>query len=127
MRAERAGVRTWMLVSAAGRCQSLTYLRKNRDTAPRMLARIHDVDRNGPPANQELFRWLDGYNHRGCRVCEYKVHHPRACRAYGFQTERGWVIFRIEDKTDSERQFNQTMRSVHAAMDDFLKEGGDYE
>jgi hypothetical protein len=93
----------------------------------RTLARIRDVDWNGPPANQELFRWLDGHGHRGYRVCEYKVHHPRACRAYALQTERGWVIVRIEDKTDSERQFNETMRSVKAAIDDFLKEGERYE
>lgn len=57
-----------MLVSAEGRCQPKKYLVKNRETAPAMLARIRDVDRNGPAPNQELFRWLD--THRGMRLCE---------------------------------------------------------
>jgi hypothetical protein len=50
VRAERAGPRTWMLVSASGQCQPLKYLKKNVETAPQMLARISDVDMNGPPA-----------------------------------------------------------------------------
>jgi hypothetical protein len=63
-----------------------------------MLARIKDVDENGPPASQELFKWLDPHKYRGHRLCEYKVHHPRACRGYAFQTDRGLVMARIEDK-----------------------------
>jgi len=96
-------------------------------TAPAMLARIKDVDENGPPANQELFKWLDPHKHRGHRVCEYKVHHPRACRGYAFQTERGLVMVRIEDKTESDQEFNDTMKSVKAQMDEFLEEGEIYE
>ena len=80
--AQKVGDRTWMLVSSSDQCQPKKYLRKNRETAPVMLARIRDVDQNGPPPNQELFRWLDEHQHRGLRLCEYKVHHPRACRAY---------------------------------------------
>jgi hypothetical protein len=53
-----------MLVSSSGQCQALKYLKKNRETAPFMLARIKDVDVNGPPANQELFKWLDGHKTR---------------------------------------------------------------
>ena len=64
MRAQKAGTRTWMLVSSSGQCQALKYLKKNRETAPFMLARIKDVDVNGPPANQELFKWLDGHKTR---------------------------------------------------------------
>jgi hypothetical protein len=56
-----------------------------------------------------------------------KVHHPRACRAYAFQTSRGFVIVRIEDKTESDQQFNATMRSVTATFDQFLEEGERYE
>jgi hypothetical protein len=126
VRAERVGPNTWMLVSASGQCQPLKYLKKHGETAPQMLARIHDVDQNGPPANQELFRWLDSHRHRGFRICEYKVHHPRACRAYAFVTGRGFVIARIEDKTDSDQQFNVSMRRVRAAIDEFMREGERY-
>lgn len=115
-----------MLVSASGQCQPLKYLRKNGETAPQMLARIKDVDQNGPPANQELFKWLDSQRHRGFRICEYKVHHPRACRAYAFATDRGLVIARIEDKTESDQQLNVTMKRVKAAIDEFLKDGEEY-
>ena len=127
MKAQKAGARTWMLVSASGQCQPLKYLRKNRETAPVMLARIKDVDDNGPPANQELFKWLDPHKHRGHRLCEYKVHHPRACRGYAFQTDRGLVMARIQDKTDSDQEFNDTMKSVKAQIDAFLEEGEIYE
>ena len=72
-----------------------------------MLARIRDVDENGPPANQDLFKWLDAHRHRGHRLCEYKVHHPRACRGYAFQTDRGFVMARIDDKTESDQEFNE--------------------
>lgn len=112
-----------MLVSDSGQCQPLKYLKKNRETAPHMLARIADVDRNGPPPNQELFRWLDAHKHGGYRACEYKVHHPRACRGYAFFTGRGFVIVRIEDKTENGQQFNEAMGSVKATFDQFLKEG----
>jgi hypothetical protein len=54
MKAARAGARTWMLVSDSGQCQPLKYLRKNRESAPNMRARIRDVDENGPSPNQEL-------------------------------------------------------------------------
>jgi hypothetical protein len=115
-----------MLVSDAGQCQPLKYLKKNRETAPPMLARITDVDQHGPPPNQELFRWLDAHKHGGYRACEYKVHHPRACRGYAFLTDRGFVIVRIEDKTENDQQFNETMRSVKAAFGRFMKEGARY-
>jgi len=92
-----------------------------------MLARIKHVDLNGPTANQELFRWLDAQSHRGIRLCEYKVHHPRACRAYAFRTSRGMVIARIEDKTASEQQFNDAMDSVKAMIDQFLEGGERYD
>jgi hypothetical protein len=124
--AKRAGDRTWMLVSSSGQCQPLKYLKKNRETAPHMLARIKDVDQNGPPANQELFRWLDAHKHRGLRFCEYKVHHPRACRAYAAQTERGYVIVRIEDKTNNDQQFNETMKAAKTLVDEFLGSGERY-
>lgn len=127
VRAKGAGERTWMLVSASGQCQPLKYLKKNRETAPNMRARIKDIDVNGPPPNKELFRWLDNHKHRGLRLCEYKVHHPRACRAYAFQTERGFVIARFEDKTENDQQFNETMSLVKAAIDEFLEEGEKYE
>ena len=91
-----------------------------------MLARLHDVDQNGPPPNQELFRWLDAHRHRGVRLCEYKVHHPRACRAYAFKTDRGYVVVRIDDKTLNDQQFNETMKSVKAAIDEFLGDGERY-
>jgi len=116
-----------MLVSASGQCQPLKYLRKNRETAPVMVARIRDVDENGPPANQELFKWLDAHKPRGHRLCEYKVHHPRACRGYAFQTERGLVIARIADKTQSDQEFNDTIKSVKMLIDAFLEEGEIYE
>ena len=116
-----------MLVSETGQCQPLKYLKKNRETAPVMLARINDIDANGPSPNQELFRWLDNHKHRGFRLCEYKVHHPRACRAYAFETGRGYVIARIEDKTESDKQFNEDMASTKAAIDEFLEEGEIYE
>lgn len=127
MKARRAGARTWMLASDAGQCQPLKYLMKNRETAPVMLARIRDVDLNGPPANQELFKWLDAHKHRGLRLCEFKVHRPRACRAYAFQTERGLVIARIEDKTTSDRELKETLNLVKAMIDRFLEEGETYE
>ena len=113
-----------MLVSDSGQCQAMKYLKKNRDTAPSMLARIQDIDQSGPSPNQELFRWLDGY--RGLRLCEYKVHHPRACRAFAAQTIRGYLIVRIEDKTESDRRFNEILRAVKASIDDFLKDGETY-
>jgi hypothetical protein len=127
MKALQAGTMTWMLASDSGRCQPLKYLQKNRETAPHMLARINDVDQHGPPPNQELFRWLDGHSHDRKRACEYKVHHPRACRAYAFRTDRGYVIVRIEDKTENAQQFNATMRAVKAAFAKFLEEGERYE
>jgi hypothetical protein len=127
VKAKRAGAKTWMLMSDSGQCQPLKYLKKNRETAPVMLARIQDVDRNGPSLNQELFRWLDAHKHGGHRACEYKVHHPRPCRAYAFQTARGFVIVRIEDKTANAPAFNATMRAVKATFDRFLKEGERYE
>jgi len=37
------------------------------------------------------------------------------------------VIVRIEDKTENDQQFNETMRSVEAAFGQFLKEGERYE
>ena len=116
-----------MLVTESGQCQPLKYLRKNRETAPNMLARIKDVDVNGPSPNQELFRWLDNHKHRGFRLCEYKVHHPRACRAYAFHADRGFVIVRIEDKTENDKQFNEIIASVKTALDEFLEEGERYE
>jgi len=116
-----------MLVSSSGRCQPLKYLEKNRETASQMLARIKDVDQNGAPPNQELFRWLDGHTHRGFRLCEYKVHHPRPCRGYAFRTKRGFVIARIDDKTNNDRQFNRGIRAVKALIDEFLDGGQDYE
>ncbi len=115
-----------MLVSDAGQCQPMKYLNKNRETAPRMKARIEDIDRNGPSENPELFKWLDVHKYRGMRLCEYKVHGPRACRAYAFQTSRGLVIARIEDKTNNNQQFNEAMESVKAAIDRFLEEGETY-
>ena len=124
MEAQKAGDRTWMLVSSSGQCQPKKYLKKNRETAPVMLARIRDIDQNGPPSNQELFRWLDA--HRGLRLCEYKVHHPRASRAYAAKTHRGYVIVRIEDKTLNDQQFNETMKSVKASTDEFLRDGEKY-
>lgn len=127
MKAASVGSRTWMLVSDSGQCQPFKYLKKNRETAPVMRARIDDIDRNGPPPNPELFRWLDDHKHRGHRACEYKVHHPRACRAYAFQTSRGFVIVRIEDKTENDQQFNATMKTVKAIFDQFLEEGERYE
>jgi hypothetical protein len=126
VKAERAGDRTWMLVSDSGQCQPLKYLKKNRESAPQMLARIKDVDQNGPPPNQELFRWLDAHKHGGYRAREYKVHHPRACRAFAFSTGHGFVIVRIEDKTENDQHFNETLRSVKTILDQFLKEGERY-
>ncbi len=96
-------------------------------TAPVMLARIKDVDENGPPANQELFKWLDPHRHRGHRLCEYKVHHPRACRGYAFQTDRGLVIARIADKTKSDQELSDTTRAVKMLIDPFLEGGEIYE
>jgi hypothetical protein len=127
VKAQKAGERTWMLVSDSGQCQPLKYMRKHRETAPVMLARIRDVDQNGPTPNPELFRWLDDHKHHGFRACEYKVHHPRACRAFAFQTKRGFVIIRIEDKTESDQQFNTMMKSVKSTFDEFLAEGERYE
>ena len=92
-----------------------------------MLDRIKVVDENGPPANQELFKWLDPHKYRGHRLCEYKVHHPRACRGYAFQTDRGLVMARIEDKIESDQAFNDTMKAVKAQIDAFLEEGEIYE
>ena len=92
-----------------------------------MLDRIDGIDRNGPSANQELFKWLDAHRYRGFRMCEYKVHHPHACRAYAFRTERGFVITRIEDKTEDDRRFNQTIESVKDMFDYFLEGGERYE
>jgi|GEM_PF-3345257 len=115
-----------MLVTSSGQCQPKKYLKKNRETAPTMLARIRDIDQNGPPPNQELFRWLDEHKHRNLRLCEYKVHHPRACRAYAAYTESGYVIVRIEDKTENDQQFNDTMKSVKASIDEFLGDGEKY-
>jgi len=126
MRAERVGRRSWMLVTASGQCQPLKYLRKHRETAATVMARIDEVDRNGPPGNPELFKWLDLQRHRGLRLCEYKVHHPRACRVYAFETPRGLVIARIEDKTGGEQRFNATTRTVKAMIDRFLEEGERY-
>ncbi len=96
-------------------------------TAPVMVARIKDVDENGPPANQELFKWLDAHKHRGHRLCEYKVHHPRACRGYAFQTDRGLVIARIADKTESDQELSDTTRAVKMLIDAFLEGGEIYE
>jgi len=42
---------------------------------------------------------------------------------YAFFTGRGFVIVRIEDKTENDQQFNEAMRSVKATFDQFLKEG----
>ena len=98
MRAQKAGARTWMLVSASG-----------------------------PPANQELFKWLDPHKYRGHRLCEYKVHHPRACRGYAFQTDRGLVMARIADKTESDQELNDTMKAVKMLIDAFLEGGEIYE
>ena len=103
MKALRAGAMTWM------------------------LARIDSIDQHGPPPNQELFRWLDGYRLGGYRACEYKVHHPHACRAYAFRTNRGFVIVRIEDKTENAQQISETMRTVKTAFTQFLEEGEKYE
>lgn len=86
----------------------------------------HLCDQNGPSANQELFRWLDAHRHKGLRLCEYKVHHPRASRAYAAKTGRGYVIVRIEDKTLNDQQFNETMKSVKVAIDEFLGDGEKY-
>jgi hypothetical protein len=36
------------------------------------------------------------------------------------------VIARIEDKTDSDQQFNVSMRRVRAAIDEFMREGERY-
>ena len=116
-----------MLVSESGQCQPLRYLVRHRETAATMMRRIDDVDRNGPPGNPELFKWLAVPRHRGFRVCEYKVHHPRPCRAYAFETPRGLVIARIADKTDGDRRFNETMHAVSAMIDRFLEEGERYE
>lgn len=116
-----------MLVSESGRCQPLKYLSKHRETAPAMLARFHYVDRNGTPSNPELFRWLGTENHRSFRLCEFKVHHPRACRAYAFMTSRGIVIARIEDKTTSNRRVEETIRLVKTMIDEFVRDGEEYE
>ncbi len=116
-----------MLVTDSGQCQPLKYLKKNRETAPVMLARIDDVDQHGPPPNEELFRWLSLHSVEGHRACEYKVHHPRACRAFAFETNRGLVIVRIEDKAVNNQKFNECMRSAKAAFARFLKEGERYE
>lgn len=124
--AEKIGDRTWMLVSSSGQCQPKKYLKKNRETAPAMLGRIKDIDLHGPPPNQELFRWLDRHKHKGLRLCEYKVHHPRACRAYVVETSRGFVIVRIDDKTANDAEFNETMRNVKTMIDEFLKDGERY-
>jgi len=117
VKAAKAGDRTWMLVTDSGQCQPL----------PTMLARIRSIDQNGPPPNEELFRWLSLHNVRGHRACEYKVHHPRACRAFAFETSRGFVIVRIEDKTESGHKFTEGMRSVKAAFEQFLREGERYD
>lgn len=92
-----------------------------------MVARIEWVDRQGPPANQELFRWLEEPAYRGFRLCEYKVHHPRACRAYVFLTERGFVIARIADKTTNAREFNKHIEAAKRSIDSFIEEGARYE
>jgi hypothetical protein len=55
------------------------------------------------------------------------VHHPRACRAFAFETSRGFVIVRIEDKAENNRKFNECMRSVKATFEQFLKEGESYD
>jgi hypothetical protein len=115
-----------MLVSGSGQCQPKKYLKKHRESAPAMLGRIRDVDQNGPPPNQELFRWLDRHKHRGLRLCEYKVHHPRACRAYVVETNRGFVIVRVDDKTNNDAEFNESMKSVKATIDEFLGDGERY-
>ena len=80
-----------------------------------------------PPPNEELFRWLSLHNVDGHRAREYKVHHPRACRAFAFQTSRGFVIVRIDDKTESNQKLNDCMRSVKATFKQFLKEGERYD
>jgi hypothetical protein len=36
------------------------------------------------------------------------------------------VLARIEDKTESDQQFNVTMKRVKAAIDEFLKDGEEY-
>ena len=82
------------------------------------------VSASGPPANQELFKWLDPHKYRGHRLCEYKVHHPRACRGYAFQTDRGLVMARIADKTESDQELSDTTRAVKMLSDAFL-EGGE--
>lgn len=85
------------------------------------------MDRNGPPANQELFKWLDGRSDHGHRICEYKVHHPHACRAFAFVTDRGFVIVRIEDKTQNARRLEETLRDVRNLTDAFAEEGEFHE
>jgi hypothetical protein len=116
-----------VLVTSSGQCQALRYLKQHRETAPRVLARIRQIDLNGPLSNPELFRWLDGHRHKGLRLCEYKVHSPRACRAFAFLSGRGFVIVRIEDKTTSDERFNDTMSRVKASIDEFIRDGERYE
>lgn len=94
MEAHKVGDRTWMRISSSGQCQPKKYLKKNRETAVVMLARIRD--------------------------------HPRASRAYAAKTGRGYVIVRIEDKTLNDQQFNETMKSVKVAIDEFLGDGEKY-
>lgn len=127
MRAVLLGERTWVLVSESGVCQPLKYLRKHRETAPVVMERINRVDRSGPLENPELFRWLDSHRHRGYRLCEYKIHHPRACRVYAFRSLAGFVVVRIENKTTSETAFNDTMSVVKASIDRFITEGERYD
>jgi Fe-S-cluster containining protein len=62
----------------------------------------------------------------GSGQCQHEVHHPRACRAYAVYTRRGYVIVRIDDKTENDQQFNDAMKSVKASIDEFLRDGEKY-
>ena len=76
---------------------------------------------------------------RGSGICTmtlastYIPHSPRNlqaccdCRAYAFQTARGFVIVRIEDKTENDLGFNATLRAITTTVGHGPKEGARYE
>lgn len=78
--------RIWLLFDASGDCEMLAFLDQLSGTERRkLLARLQRADL-GHPLGTEQYRGL------GPRLCEFKLHSPRALRVYAFVTSRGYVL-----------------------------------
>lgn len=95
----------WLLYKDNHSCQTVDFIADLDEVSRKKLnAYLDRVAANGPPVNEEKFKWLDG------DICEFKSH---GVRMLAFKTTAGFVItngFKKPKKRETQLEIEKARR-----------------